>query len=79
MKHTSLFIFLLSLAALSSAPCAETYYVDQAHGNDAGAGSKTAPFQTIAQAMKLVDGKGGEIHLAPGSGPYRENVLIRLG
>ena len=73
------FLAFFSLTLFSAAGWAESFYVDSRSGNDAGSGNQEKPFQTIAQAVKLVDGKGGEIHLAPGSGPYRENVLIRKG
>lgn len=73
------FLALFSLALLSPAGWSENYYVDSRCADAAGVGTQQKPFQTIAQAMKLADGKGGEIHLAPGSGPYRENVVIRKG
>lgn len=79
MKHKCLLTFALSLAALSGAACAETYYVDQARGNDAGAGGKDAPFKTVAHAVSLLEGKGGEVHLTPGLAPYREPIVIKKG
>lgn len=69
----------LSLLLSTSAIFATDFYVDPAKGNDIADGSQARPFKTIAQAIKVVDGVGGTVHLSPDSGPYRENMLFKKG
>jgi hypothetical protein len=74
---------LAALLVMSLDPClwadVGSYYVDPAHGNDSGNGSVAEPFKTIARAMEKVDGKGGEVHLRPDAGAYRQPIVIRKG
>lgn len=44
-------------------------------GDDAGAGTETAPFRSLARA---IDGHGGQIWLAPGEYPAANNTGIRI-
>jgi hypothetical protein len=74
--------FLFLSAVLSfAAECAfaQAFYVDGEKGNDSAAGGKDAPFQTIARAIKEVDGVGGEVHLVPGKQDFRDPVIIFKG
>ena len=71
---------LLSLVVALAVPrlSADPFYVHPTKGSDTAAGSKDAPFKTIARAMKEVDGVGGEIDLAPGA-TFSEEIRIAKG
>ena len=82
MNRSTLLHCFFSFALCVSSFCgarAESYYVDPAHGNDTGKGTQAEPFKTVARAIELTDGKGGEIHLSPNAGPYREPIIFRKG
>lgn len=76
-RTTRLLVF--SLLGCSALAHGQIFYVDGGQGNDAAAGSKDAPFQSMARAVQEVDGKGGEIRLIPGKTPYRETLQISKG
>jgi len=75
MKILAIGLFM----ALARFAIAQDYYVDPARGDDRGPGSESQPFKTLAQAVKMVDGLGGTLHLAKTSEPYRENLVIKKG
>ncbi len=69
-------LFLGVLAgALSLHAAADVFYVDPAQGNDVNDGSGKTPFRTVEKALNLLNGKGGEIHLSPGS-VIRDSIRI---
>lgn len=76
MKRAT-FACLLTLVAATAR--AEVYYVNPRSGDDAAAGSEQHPFRTIARAVALVDGPGGEVRLVPGGGPYLEPIVVHRG
>lgn len=67
----------LGCSALAAQPAlaAGTYYVSTS-GNDANAGSQTAPWRTIAKAAASVSG-GASVHVAAGT--YNERVTLGSG
>lgn len=74
-----LFTAGLAFACILKSICAQSIYVDSEKGDDSAAGSKEAPYKTIAKAVKQIDGLGGEIHLVPGTRAFSEPVVISKG
>lgn len=79
-KNYSITLILCFLAftwvgATENAKSGDKFYVDPVKGNDKASGAENEPFKTVAYALKLLDGKGGEIHLAS-EAVFRENIFI---
>ena len=75
MKLKRIAVAILLAAALAPPAGGATYYVDQATGDDAAAGSKEAPLKTVAAGVKKL--AAGDT-LILGEGVYRESVSVRV-
>ncbi len=79
MKFGVPFAIIYISAAFLPLLQAQSYYVDPRNGDDGGPGTHDAPFKTVAKAVAMVDGKGGEINLTPEGGPYRDSIIFHKG
>ena len=72
MKRISRFLPLLVLVWSLSA---KDVYVDNVKGDDAAAGTQSAPVRTIQRGMELL-ASGDTLHLTPNTEPYTETVYF---
>jgi hypothetical protein len=72
-KAVNLFVVAMALALFASTTTARTFYVNAQTGNDANAGSRTAPWKTIQRAA---DSMGSGDTAMIGAGDYLERVHI---
>jgi len=68
-------LFLLPAIAIALNAYAAEYFVDPATGNDSNAGDASAPFKTIAAAIKAASPSGGDTITLKG-GTYRERFEL---